>query len=50
MYNYFAYNPLALSVNYFINEDELTVHDPNATLKMYEDKKSVSGNVVKVRP
>ncbi|KAJ5966855.1 hypothetical protein N7501_003103, partial [Penicillium viridicatum] len=37
----------ALSVNYFVNEDELTVNDPNATLKMYEDKKSVSGNAVK---
>ncbi|CAI7664898.1 unnamed protein product [Penicillium viridicatum] len=37
----------ALSVNYFVNEDELTVNDPNATLKIYEDKKSVSGNFVK---
>ncbi|KGO66535.1 Glutathione-dependent formaldehyde-activating enzyme/centromere protein V [Penicillium italicum] len=35
------------SVNYFVNEDELTVDDPNATLRIYEDKNSVSGNVVK---
>ncbi|KAJ5593371.1 hypothetical protein N7537_010275 [Penicillium hordei] len=34
------------SVNYFVNEDELTVNDPNATLKMYEDKKSLTSNIM----
>ncbi|KAJ5520957.1 hypothetical protein N7463_001410 [Penicillium fimorum] len=38
---------LAFSVNYFINEDEMTVEDPDTTLKIYEDKKSASGNTVK---
>ncbi|KAJ5424552.1 hypothetical protein N7445_010525 [Penicillium cf. griseofulvum] len=38
---------VAFSVNYFINEDELTIDDPNATLKIYDDKKSVSGNAAK---
>ncbi|KAJ6186575.1 hypothetical protein N7519_007876 [Penicillium mononematosum] len=37
----------AFSVNYFVSEDEMTVDDPNATLKVYEDKKSVTGNAVK---
>ncbi|KAJ5462384.1 hypothetical protein N7530_010589 [Penicillium desertorum] len=37
----------AFSVNYFVSEDEMTIDDPNATLKMYEDKKSVTGNAVK---
>lgn len=46
---HFAYNILACSVNYFVNEDELTIDDPNATLKIYEDKRSFSGNVAKVR-
>lgn len=40
---------LAFSVNYFVSEDEMTVDDPNATLKVYEDKKSVTGNAVKVK-
>ncbi|KAJ5511226.1 hypothetical protein N7453_003329 [Penicillium expansum] len=44
---HFAYNILACSVNYFVNEDELTIDDPNATLKIYEDKRSLSGNVAK---
>jgi hypothetical protein len=46
---HFAYSHLAFSVNYFVSEDEMTVDDPNATLKMYEDKKSVTGNAVKVK-
>lgn len=40
---------LAFSVNYFVDEDELTVDDPNTKLKIHEDKKSVSGNAVKVK-
>ena len=39
---------LAFSVNYIVNEGDLTVEDPNGTLKIYEDKNSESGNVVKV--
>lgn len=39
---------LAFSVNYIVNEDDLTVEDPNGALKIYEDKNSDSGNVVKV--
>ncbi|KAI2709198.1 hypothetical protein CBS147332_6257 [Penicillium roqueforti] len=35
------------SVNYIVNEDDLTVEDPNGALKIYEDKNSDSGNVVK---
>lgn len=40
---------LAFSVNYFVSEDEMTVDDPNVKLKVYEDKKSVTGNAVKVK-
>jgi hypothetical protein len=46
---HFAYSHLAFSVNYFVGEDEMTIDDPNATLKVYEDKKSVTGNAVKVK-
>lgn len=38
----------AFSLNYFIDEDTMTVEDTKSTLKIYEDKKSSSGNVVKV--
>ncbi|CAG8364228.1 unnamed protein product [Penicillium salamii] len=37
----------AFSLNYFIDEDTMTVEDTKSTLKIYEDKKSSSGNVVK---
>ncbi|OQE36907.1 hypothetical protein PENCOP_c011G00842 [Penicillium coprophilum] len=35
------------SVNYLVSEDEMTVDDPNSALKIYEDKKSASGNTAK---
>ncbi|QQK47599.1 Glutathione-dependent formaldehyde-activating, GFA [Penicillium digitatum] len=35
------------SVNYIVDEAELTIDDPHAILKLYDDKKSISGNVVK---
>ncbi|CAG8945938.1 unnamed protein product [Penicillium salamii] len=38
----------AFSLNYFIDEDTMTVEDTKSTLKIYEDKKSSSGNVVKL--
>ncbi|EKV04516.1 hypothetical protein PDIG_88910 [Penicillium digitatum PHI26] len=38
---------LAFSVNYIVDEAELTIDDPHAILKLYDDKKSISGNVVK---
>ncbi|CAI7591269.1 unnamed protein product [Penicillium glandicola] len=37
----------AFSINYLVNENELTVDDPNATLKIYVYKNSFSGNTVK---
>ena len=40
---------LAFSINYFVGEDEMTVDDPNGALKVYEDKKSVRGDSVKVK-
>lgn len=45
---YFANYLLAFSLNYIVKEDDLVVDDVNATLNIYEDKKSDSGNVVKV--
>ncbi|KAJ5118052.1 hypothetical protein N7526_011075 [Penicillium atrosanguineum] len=36
----------AFSVNYFISEDDMTVKDPTTALKVYEDKKTASGNVI----
>ncbi|CAG7970195.1 unnamed protein product [Penicillium salamii] len=38
----------AFSLNYFIDEDTMNVEDTKSTLKIYEDKKSSSGNVVKL--
>ncbi|KAJ5781217.1 hypothetical protein N7457_006377 [Penicillium paradoxum] len=38
---------LAFSLNYLVDADAMTVEDPNATLKVYDDKKSASGNIVK---
>ncbi|KAJ5766126.1 uncharacterized protein N7511_003742 [Penicillium nucicola] len=35
------------SCNYFVSEDDLTVEDSKKTLKIFEDKKSASGNPVK---
>ncbi|KAJ5334574.1 hypothetical protein N7452_006977 [Penicillium brevicompactum] len=37
----------AFSLNYFVDEEDLTVEDTKSTLKIYEDKKSTSGNIVK---
>lgn len=39
---------LAFSLNYFVKEDDLVVEDVTATLKIYEDKKSDSGNIAQV--
>ncbi|KAJ5153743.1 uncharacterized protein N7500_009182 [Penicillium coprophilum] len=44
---YILLTALAFSVNYFVSEDEMTVDDPNSVLKIYEDKKSASGNTAK---
>jgi len=38
----------AFSLNYFVDEEGMTVEDTKSTLKVYEDKKSSSGNLVKV--
>ncbi|CAI7661480.1 unnamed protein product [Penicillium bialowiezense] len=38
---------IAFSLNYFVDEESMTVEDANSTLKVYEDKKSTSGNIVK---
>lgn len=38
----------AFSVNYFIPEDDLTINDPNKTLKVFVDSKTASGNVIEV--
>ncbi|KAJ5357258.1 hypothetical protein N7541_004416 [Penicillium brevicompactum] len=37
----------AFSLNYFVGEEDMTVEDTRSTLKIYEDKKSTSGNIVK---
>ncbi|KAJ5660485.1 hypothetical protein N7507_006936 [Penicillium longicatenatum] len=36
----------AFSVNYFVPEDDLTINDPNKTLKIFVDSKTASGNVI----
>jgi hypothetical protein len=38
----------AFSVNYFVPEDDLTINDPNKTLKIFVDPKTASGNVIQV--
>ncbi|KAJ5566562.1 hypothetical protein N7535_008200 [Penicillium sp. DV-2018c] len=37
----------AFSLNYFVNEDSVTIEDPESTLKLFEDTKAFSGNLVK---
>ncbi|KAJ5547301.1 hypothetical protein N7494_004886 [Penicillium frequentans] len=36
----------AFSVNYFVPEDDLTIDDPNKTLKIFVDSKTASGHVI----
>lgn len=38
----------AFSVNYLISEDDMTVQDPTTALRRYDDKRTASGNVLKV--
>lgn len=38
----------AFSVNYFVPEGDLTINDPNKTLKTFVDSKTASGNVIQV--
>ncbi|PYI08764.1 hypothetical protein BO78DRAFT_427867 [Aspergillus sclerotiicarbonarius CBS 121057] len=37
----------AFSINYFVNEDDMTVEDPNGALKVYNDPNTSSGNTIK---
>lgn len=38
----------AFSVNYFIPEADMTLQDPDSTLKIFEDSKTASGNTIQV--
>lgn len=38
----------AFSVNYFIPEADMTLQDPDSTLKIFEDSKTASGNIIQV--
>ncbi|RAL02537.1 GFA family protein [Aspergillus ibericus CBS 121593] len=37
----------SFSVNYFVDEDDMTVEDPNEALKVYHDPNTASGNTIK---
>lgn len=39
---------IAFAVNYMADEDEVTVEDPTDALKIYDDKNTSSGNILKV--
>lgn len=39
---------IAFSMNYMVGEDEMTIEDPANALKIYDDKNTSSGNVIKV--
>ncbi|PWY80763.1 hypothetical protein BO94DRAFT_536984 [Aspergillus sclerotioniger CBS 115572] len=36
----------AFSINYFVDESDLKVEDPNGVLKVYNDHNTASGNIV----
>ena len=40
---------IVFSTNYFVGEDELLLEDAQGTLRIYDDTKTASGNVAKVK-
>ncbi|OGM49329.1 hypothetical protein ABOM_003554, partial [Aspergillus bombycis] len=43
------FTPPGSSINYVLRNEEVTIQDPQSSLKVYEDTNTVSGNHIQVR-